>query len=29
MREIIGVDCTDIVKEGGALHCMSQHQPMV
>jgi agmatine deiminase len=26
-REIIGVDCTDIIKEGGALHCMSQHQP--
>lgn len=28
-REIIGVDCTDIIKEGGALHCMSQHQPAV
>ena len=28
-REIIGVDCTDIIKEGGALHCMSQHQPKV
>lgn len=28
-REIIGVDCTDILKEGGALHCMSQHQPAV
>lgn len=27
--EIVGVDCTDIIKEGGALHCMSQHQPMV
>ena len=26
-REIIGVDCRDIIKEGGALHCMSQHQP--
>lgn len=26
-REVIGVDCTDIIKEGGALHCMSQHQP--
>lgn len=26
-REIVGVDCTDIIKEGGALHCMSQHQP--
>ena len=28
-REIIGFDCTDIIKEGGALHCMSQHQPSV
>jgi agmatine deiminase len=28
-RQIIGVDCTDIIKEGGALHCMSQHQPAV
>ncbi|WPJ97982.1 agmatine deiminase family protein [Coraliomargarita algicola] len=28
-REIVGVDCTDIIKEGGALHCMSQHQPAV
>ena len=28
-REILGVDCTDILKEGGALHCMSQHQPRV
>lgn len=26
-REVHGVDCTDIIKEGGALHCMSQHQP--
>ena len=26
-REVLGVDCTDIIKEGGALHCMSQHQP--
>ena len=25
-REIIGVDCRDIIKEGGALHCMSLHQ---
>lgn len=25
-REVLGVDCTDIIKEGGALHCMSQHQ---
>lgn len=28
-REIVGVDCTDIIKEGGALHCMSQHQPLI
>ena len=28
-REIVAVDCTDIIKEGGALHCMSQHQPAV
>ncbi|MDQ8193302.1 agmatine deiminase family protein [Coraliomargarita sp. SDUM461004] len=28
-REVVGVDCTDIIKEGGALHCMSQHQPAV
>jgi len=28
-REILGVDCRDILKEGGALHCMSQHQPRV
>lgn len=28
-REIVGVDCTDLIKEGGALHCMTQHQPFV
>lgn len=28
-REIVAVDCIDIIKEGGALHCMSQHQPAV
>lgn len=28
-RELVGVDCTDIIKEGGALHCMSQHQPLM
>lgn len=28
-REVIGFDCQDIIKEGGALHCMSQHQPAV
>ena len=28
-REVIGFDCSDIIQEGGALHCMSQHQPAV
>ena len=28
-REIVGFDCSDIVREGGAIHCMSQHQPAV
>jgi agmatine deiminase len=28
-REIVGFDCRDIVREGGAIHCMSQHQPAV
>tara|TARA_B100000989_G_scaffold291860_1_gene266941 strand:+ start:134 stop:385 length:252 start_codon:yes stop_codon:yes gene_type:complete len=28
-REIVAVDCSDIIKEGSALHCMSQHQPAV
>jgi agmatine deiminase len=28
-RAIVGVDCCDIIKEGGALHCMSQHQPVL
>jgi agmatine deiminase len=28
-REVVGVNCADIIKEGGALHCMSQHQPTV
>ncbi|MFP4157571.1 MAG: agmatine/peptidylarginine deiminase [Opitutales bacterium] len=26
-REVVAVDCREIIKEGGALHCMSQHQP--
>jgi agmatine deiminase len=26
-REVIGFDCGEIIKEGGALHCLSQHQP--
>ncbi|MGJ8648902.1 MAG: agmatine deiminase family protein [Opitutaceae bacterium] len=28
-REIVGFDCCDIIHEGGAIHCMSQHQPAV
>jgi agmatine deiminase len=28
-REIVGFNCSDIVREGGAIHCMSQHQPAV
>ncbi|MGC6424969.1 MAG: agmatine deiminase family protein [Lentimonas sp.] len=28
-REIVGFDCRDIIHEGGAIHCMSQHQPAV
>ena len=28
-REVIGFDCRTIVREGGAIHCMSQHQPSV
>jgi agmatine deiminase len=28
-REVLGFDCSNIIKEGGALHCMSQHQPLV
>ncbi|MEC7287861.1 MAG: agmatine deiminase family protein, partial [Verrucomicrobiota bacterium] len=28
-REIVAVNCCDIIKEGGALHCMSQNQPAV
>lgn len=26
-REVIGVECSDLVFEGGALHCISQQQP--
>jgi len=28
-REVVGFDCRDIVREGGAIHCMSQHQPAI
>lgn len=26
-REIIGIDCLELVEEGGTLHCISQQQP--
>ena len=26
-RKVIGFDCREILQEGGAIHCMSQHQP--
>ncbi|MEO8617503.1 MAG: agmatine deiminase family protein [Luteolibacter sp.] len=26
-REVIGIDCLDLVEEGGTLHCISQQQP--
>ncbi|MEC5127598.1 agmatine deiminase family protein [Verrucomicrobiales bacterium BCK34] len=26
-RKAIGIDCLDLVKEGGSLHCISQQQP--
>ena len=26
-REVIGMDCLDLVEEGGTLHCISQQQP--
>ena len=25
-RDVIGIECSDIIHEGGALHCLSQHQ---
>jgi agmatine deiminase len=28
-RDVIGLDCRDLVLEGGALHCLSQQQPAV
>jgi agmatine deiminase len=27
-REIVPLDCTDVLLEGGALHCLSQQQPL-
>jgi agmatine deiminase len=27
-REITGIDCLDLVEEGGTLHCISQQQPV-
>jgi len=26
-REVVGIDCTAVLAEGGALHCLSQQQP--
>lgn len=26
-REVVGIDCLDLVEEGGSLHCISQQQP--
>src|SRR5690606_10926717 len=26
-REVAGIDCLDLVEEGGTLHCISQQQP--
>ncbi|MBN8459034.1 MAG: agmatine deiminase family protein [Verrucomicrobia bacterium] len=28
-REVAGIDCLDLVEEGGTLHCISQQQPAV
>lgn len=28
-RDVIGIDCLDLVEEGGTLHCISQQQPAV
>jgi len=27
-REVVGIDCLDLVEEGGTLHCISQQQPL-
>jgi agmatine deiminase len=28
-RKVIGIDCTDIIYGGGAIHCMTQQQPAI
>jgi len=28
-REVIGVDCTTPIEEGGSLHCLSKHEPFI
>jgi len=27
-REVVGIDCLDLVEEGGTLHCISQQEPI-
>ena len=27
-REVTGIDCLELVEEGGTLHCISQQQPV-
>lgn len=28
-RKVVGIDCSDIIYGGGAIHCMTQQQPLV
>ena len=28
-KELVGVDCRDFIREGGAIHCLTQQQPSV
>ncbi len=28
-REVLGVDCTLVIEEGGSLHCMSKQEPLI
>jgi agmatine deiminase len=27
-REVIGIDCTLVIEEGGSLHCLSKQEPL-